>query len=349
MSRRSQPRIPSQRKANEKLRARLDKYVGLIDDLFDTLNMEASRLALSVVQDDSKPFKWSDYPQTRDGVKKIQQAYVDEMQAAIVNAETTEWHNSNEAQSLIADGVLKSYKAEVRGKKYEKYYQENSDALKAFTKRKIGGMRISKKLWGLSDEYKSSLEAAISAGIERGMAATTLSKRVSKYLLDFPSLQKDYKMLFGTAADIRDCEYRSARLARTEINMAYRSAENERWRQMDFIVGYEVKTTQSGRHEADICDDLAGKYPKDFEFVGWHPNCMCYKIPIMKTDEEFWADDGKRSVNAVDDVPVEFYDWVESKRDYIKNAKSTPYFIRDNKELVEDILGEKIKIRYGNG
>lgn len=348
MSRRSQPKIPSQRKANERLRTRLDKYVGLIDDVFDTLNMEAARLALSAVQDDTKPFRWKDYPQTRDGIKKVQQAFVDELEVTITNAETTEWHNSNEAQSLIADGALKAYKAEVRGKRYEKYYQENEDALEAFKQRKGRGMRLSKKLWNLSETYKEWLEATISAGIERGMAATTLSKRLSRYLHDFPSIQRDYKELYGKAAAIVDCEYRSARLARTEINMAYRAAENERWRQMDFIVGYEVKTTQSGRHEEDICDTLAGKYPVDFEFVGWHPNCMCYKIPIMKTDEEFWEGGGK-SVNAVDDVPIEFTDWVESNREYIKSTKSTPYFIRDNKDVIEDILGEKIKIRYGNG
>lgn len=75
------------------------------------------------------------------------------------------------------------------------------------------------------------------------------------------------------------------RLARTEINMAYRKAEQERWKSFDFVVGYEVKTTQNGRHVEDICDCLAGKYRKDFKFLGWHPMCMCYSIPILKTED----------------------------------------------------------------
>jgi len=33
--------------------------------------------------------------------------------------------------------------------------------------------------------------------------------------------------------------------------------------------------------------DNAGKYPKDFEFLAWHPNCMCNAIPILQSEEEF--------------------------------------------------------------
>ena len=35
------------------------------------------------------------------------------------------------------------------------------------------------------------------------------------------------------------------RMARTEINSAYREADSIRWQQLDFIVGYEVKTSKS--------------------------------------------------------------------------------------------------------
>lgn len=45
------------------------------------------------------------------------------------------------------------------------------------------------------------------------------------------------------------------RLARTEINMAYRTAEQKRWEQFDFVVGFEVNTTQNGHHVEDICDE----------------------------------------------------------------------------------------------
>ncbi len=89
-----------------------------------------------------------------------------------------------------------------------------------------------------------------------------------------------------------------------------------------------------------ICDRLKGKYPKDFKWTGWHPMCRCYKIPIMKTEEEFWAWDGNGeaptdSVNKVNDVPNVFKDWANENQSRIDKAEqrgTLPYFIKDNKD-----------------
>ncbi len=137
--------------------------------------------------------------------------------------------------------------------------------------------------------------------------------------------------------------------------MAYRTAEQTRWQQFDFVVGYEVKTTQNGTHKEDICDELAGKYPKDFVLTGWHPQCMCYTIPILKTEEEFWADDSENStesVNEVTDVPDGFKDWIEENKERIEKAEekgALPYFIKDNQEMVEDIFNPKLINEENNG
>ena len=122
------------------------------------------------------------------------------------------------------------------------------------------------------------------------------------------------------------------RLARSEINMAYRTAEQTRWQQFDFVVGKEIKL--SGSHpEHDICDSLAGKYPKDFKWLGWHPNDMCYEIPILKTEEEFWQSADTPSKNAVYDVPQSMKDWMADNAERVKSAKergTLPYWIGDN-------------------
>ena len=147
--------------------------------------------------------------------------------------------------------------------------------------------------------------------------------------------------MYGSAEHLKDCEYRSIRLARSEINMAYRTAENERWKQMDFVVGYEIRLSGSHHHRmphGDICDTLAGKYPKDFVWTGWHPNDLCYKIPILKAEEEFWVWDGRsevttNSVNEVKDVPDNFKTWVTDNQQRIYDATkrgTLPYFLKDN-------------------
>lgn len=345
------PKIPNQKKKYQELNGRLNRYVSLVEQIYDTLNLEAAK-AVSRTKyspDSDKPFKWSDYPQTKKQIDDIQAQFVDDIHAAIYRGTSEEWKNSNEAQDLIANKVLRAYNAQVDKEKYKVLYQTNSDALKAFQNRKDKGLNISAKLWQQSMIYKEELEAAISCAIQKGTSAVTLSKQISKYLLDFPLLQKDYKDRYGSAEHIQDCEYRSIRLARSEINMAYRTAENERWKQMDFVVGYEIKLSSSHHSRmphGDICDTLAGKYPKDFTWTGWHPNDLCYKVPILKTEEEFWEWDGRsdvstESVNEVKDVPDTFKQWVGANAYRIEKSKkrgTLPYFIRDNQKRIDSIL-----------
>ena len=76
----------------------------------------------------------------------------------------------------------------------------------------------------------------------------------------------------------------------------------------------------------------------------WGSNCRCYKIPILKTEEEFWAWDGRseastESVNKVKDVPDSFKKWVLDNQRRIDNAKkrdTLPYFLKDNPSFLKE-------------
>lgn len=322
---------------------RLNRYVALVEQIYNTLNLEAAKIALNTEYDSGNdmPFRFSDYPQTNKAIADVQAQFVDDIRSVVYRGTSDEWKQSNLVQDLLADKVLKAYSAHGNMEKYKVLYQTNSDVLKAFQNRKDKGFNVSAKLWKQSTIYKEELEAAISCAIQKGTSAVTLSKQISKYLIDFPSLQKDYKEKYGSAEHLKDCEYRSIRLARSEINMAYRTAEQERWSQMDFVVGYEVK--RSGRDfPCTVCESLIGRYPKSFKFTSWHPSCRCYCIPILKTEEEFWKWDGRsetttESVNEVRDVPSGFKQWVvdNSQRIDIANKRNTlPYFLIDNKSYV---------------
>lgn len=97
----------------------------------------------------------------------------------------------------------------------------------------------------------------------------------------------------------------------------------------------------------DICDELKGRYPKDFKFTGWHPQCRCFAVSILKTIDEVNADAEREeqgeqptteSVNTVHDTPEAFNEWVRDHADKIKSSKSVPYFIRDNQKRVDEII-----------
>ena len=331
-------KIPNQKSKYSALNKRLAKYVLLVERIYDSLNLEAAKIALSSGYNGEKPFRFSDYPITRDRVNKLKSTFVNELRTLIYSGTSSEWKESNLIQDLLANKVLKAYDAYSEKDRYKHYYQVNSDALKAFQNRKDDGMGLSQKLWNQAANYREELEYAISSSIQKGVSAVSLSKRVSKYLQDFPKLQKDYKEKYGKAVHCHDCEYRSIRLARSEINMAYRTAEQTRWQQMDFVVGYEIKL--SAKHPChDVCDSLAGKYPKDFKWTGWHPNDMCYLVPILNTEEEFWSD-STTSINEVKDVPEGFKKWIDKNIYRIENAEARgtlPYFVKDNKAYVDNV------------
>ena len=288
----TKPKNPNQKNKYSELNKRLAGYVSLIQSVYESLNLEAAKTVENLFIKDviEEPFSFSHYPETQKKMAEIQKRFVDDIGAVIYRGTSDEWKNSNEVQDLLANNALKAYEAVVDKEKYKVLYQTNSDALEAFQNRKDKGFNVSDKLWSQSSVYKKELEDAISCAIEKGMSAVTLSKRISKYLQDFPQLQKDYKEKFGIASKAMDCEYRSIRLAASEINMAYRTAENKRWEQMDFVVGYEIKLsgnhTLNGKPFTDICDSLAGKYPKDFVWTGWHP--LCYSDDSEVLTDKGW-------------------------------------------------------------
>lgn len=274
------PRIANQRKKYQELAKRLQRYVLIVQSIYDTLADDMSKLLGTIDIDYTVPFRFKDYPHVADAVDSLRDEFVKSIRAAIYRGTSDEWKQSNIVQDLIANKILKSYGAQVNGDIYKKYYLTNSDALKAFQERKDRGMGLSEKIWRQSEYVMEQLEKRIATAIQKGTSAVTLSKQVSKYLHDYPSFEKDYKELYGEAKDISDCEYRSIRLARTEINMAYRKAEQERWRQMDFVLGYEIKLSHM-HPKYDICDELEGVYPLWFEWEGWHPNCYSDDTFVM--------------------------------------------------------------------
>ncbi len=299
------PKIPNQRKAQLEHKKRIERYVALINQLYDKLNKEASKLALATDHDPAKQFLWSDYPQTKAALEKLQSQFISEMQAIIMAGTSAEWKESNLVQDLIAKKLLKAYTGSTKsGEEYTRYFETNPASLQAFQQRRAAGMNLSTRVWNLSEQYKTELEMAVSAAIEPGTSAMELAADIKKYLNEPDIMFRRFRYkdengewkrkwkqkIMGSDGKVHFIDadpteyhpgrgvYRSSarnaqRLARTEINMAYRTAEQERWRQFDFVVGYEVKTTQNGRHVEDICDCLAGKYRKDFKFLGWHPAC----------------------------------------------------------------------------
>lgn len=95
-----------------------------------------------------------------------------------------------------------------------------------------------------------------------------------------------------------------------------------------------------------LCEELAGKYPKEFEFVGWHPHCRCHAVPIMEEIDSFQARQeallrGERipATGQVTAPPKNFTDHLANNSDRLQRASKAgtlPYFVRDNYKVSKD-------------
>ena len=149
----------------------------------------------------------------------------------------------------------------------------------------------------------------------------------------------------------RSSRQNAFRLTITETNMAYNFANCKRWSSEPYVLGIRIRL--SGNHpEEDICDELAGDYPKDFMWRGWHPRCRCSMSSIlMDRDSEEWKHlrslpeneyKAYQSPNATKNVPEKFNKWCErnaKKLDKARERGKLPYFVRDNMKRVGNIVG----------
>lgn len=324
MSRRT---IPNQRKSYKDLNKRLNGYTRKILAIYSVLAYEGALYALENGYNGDVEFHFSNYPKTKKKANSLFQNFRDNMQALIYSGISAEWKHSNTFQDLLANKILKSFTRTIDGRIRKRYFDTNNAALEAFKKRRKNGLTISQRIWNQTPSVRANLERAISIGISKGISAVALSKRIVRYLNDYNALSKDYRKKYNKTIDISACEYRSARLARNEINLAYRTAEQERWKKMDFIKGKHIRPTKNGSHKTDMCDDLAGDYPKMFEWKGWHINCMCYAVPIVMSEKEFY---GKEEVEPITSVPEGFKKWLSNTERKVESGAKIPTFLEDN-------------------
>lgn len=339
--------------------AELCKEVGVVGTLF------GGKVDLE------KIFKLGDYPEINKKVDQIIESLHDRLGSAIVDGVTAQWQLANEKNDDLVRKVFGKDLDNLTEDQITRYFTSNQSALDAFLKRKDKGLGLSQKVWKYAKETKVDIESALELGIKTGQSASSMARDLKQYLKEPDKLfrrvrDKEGKLHLSKAAQayhpgrgVYRSSYKNAlRLAVTEANMAYRASDYERVQNFDFVVGIEVKLsnnhTLNGKPFYDICDELKGKYPKDFKFTGWHCFCRCHAITILKTREELMADnqrilDGQEptedSVNSVNDLPDNFKAWAVKNKSRILAAdeKGTlPYFITDNPYSVNSAIGQPL-------
>lgn len=304
---------------------------------------------------------------------------------ATQNGIKVEWDKANDSADALLSSVMG--KAVLRNPHFSAWTNRNQTAMQNFITRKEGIMTLSDRIWQSTRQLREEMEVALTVGIGEGKSSAQISRDVRKYLND-PDLmfrrfrykidedengnpiygrkwkklvkdedgkkhwidydKDDYKVGAGM---YKSSAKNAMRVARTETNMAYKRADQERYKKFDFILGYHIEPSHNHEPEdcePDICEQLKGDYPKWFTWEGWHPQCKCQCTPIMMDEDEAIAmfnarDKGKKYTpkGMINEMPQQFKDWCENNKEkivYSHQRGKDPYFVRHNFEVVKSAL-----------
>lgn len=333
-----------------------EQYTQAVNALFDRATTEIAKAVAKGTYDPDKPFSFDDYPGVKSVMQGITKQLADRMITVIETGSKKQWLFACEKNDGFIASIMDTSK--LSKARLKKMQDRNLEALQTFQGRKVEGMNLSQRVWKYVGQYKAQLESALDVGLGEGRNAAQLSRDVRENLKEPNRLfrrvrDKRGNLVLSKAAKafhpgqgVYRSSYKNAmRLTRSEINMAYRESDFLRWQSLDFVVGYEIRrSNHEPLFKCDICEKLVGRYPKTFKFKGWHPQCMCYAVPILMDEETFDENelgDLKAALhgtqykkleakNLVTDVPDGFKQWVKDHEEAQKKWASTPYFIKDN-------------------
>ena len=258
-------------------------------------------------------------------------------------------------------------------------FKQREKAMEAF-KINEESFRFSTRVW--KEGVRGQIEGALQLAQSKGQSAAELARELQKFLQEPDKLYRRIKdpdtgeLKLSKAAQkyhpgqgVYRSSYKNAlRLARTEINNAYRRAEWQSYQNNAVIIGYRVKLSnnhtlvnpKTGIPEpfTDICDYAQGLYPKDFKWHGWHPQCRCIMIPVFASDEDIEKMEdaileGKSpdtiKPKQITTIPKKFIDWSQKHKKQISGWSSKPDYILDNQKYAEKYFVYKDVFKESTG
>lgn len=338
---------------DKKHKENLAKRARKVQQLYDAAIKRIAQAAAPSLfdADPQKEFHFEDFPALKKEMEALMQDLGSSLQANIEDGDQESWTLSNTKNDAMVDSIIG--KKKLPAKTVKAWKHPHLEALNAFIARKEAGMNLSRRVWNLTQQFKSEMELALEMGMGEGKSAAALSRDIRKYLVEPNKLfrrlrDKSGALRLSKAAaayhpgqGVYRSSYKNAlRMTATENNIAYRTADHNRWQALPFVIGIEIHISNNHPTE-DICDLFDGKrFPKDFKFTGWHPWCRCYAVSVLASQEEMDAYttalmNGEDVSNwkftgQVEKMPKEFNKWIKDNQARIENATSMPYFIKDN-------------------
>lgn len=374
---------PDYKKIRDAVFALCERNAKEVSQLYDDAIMEIAQAMKGLEIDENQPFNFEDYglqDKVDDIMDRLEASITNKVRDGVVAAYGMSYANCEALIKYavgehVSDKVMKRFLPKLRAEQAANAFMKNVPT-------------PSGKLW--NGETLALMTSAVEDAIKQGMSASKMATQIKKYLLDPDDWHRRFRYkvgedeegnsIYGRKWKKREWDettkryywvdhkpgephpghvggsgaYRSSyknalRYARTTTNIAYRTADYDQYQELPFVIGIEIKL--SNNHPVpDICDDLAGVYPKDFKWTGWHPNCRCYQVPalakmkeVAKMVDAILDDEDPYTVpleGVISDVPDNFKGWLTKNEERMSRAVSMPYFIRDNTAYISTSLGD---------
>ncbi|MDD3229594.1 MAG: minor capsid protein [Oscillospiraceae bacterium] len=303
-----------------------------IEKMFDDLSDEIALIAVGVTEE---RFLFKDHPSINKKADKIIKRTSSALAIRLSERITEAWAISNTKNDELVKEITKPLKID------KDFLQKNEGELKKILTKKTKGLTLSERVWNLN--YKDQIEQALDAAIQKGQSAASLSKELKKYLNNPDAAYRRVRDKHGNLKLSANAlkynpgqgVYRSAkenafRLARTEINRAYRMADHTRWQQLPFVIGFRLRNSERAKTSVcPICEHFNGTvFPKDFVFTGLHASCRCTAIPILDKEVEKVIRGEKTTKQPP--LPKKFIEFYKKNSD----KKNLPEFISLNMGMI---------------
>lgn len=133
-----------------------------------------------------------------------------------------------------------------------------------------------------------------------------------------------------------------------ENNRRKRINEINRIKSNDLLIGFEIRRSRKCDEECKTCGKLAGLYPMNFNWSGWHDGCKCLVFPAFQNSDDFSTDtvahlraalngeeyNKSKRAGTIKVLPEQFTAWYKEN---VQQMDTYPDFICDNMELIKAI------------
>jgi len=333
-----------------KIKAAQDKVRKVYLNAIEKIYKKASGIKLK-----GDTFRISDYPVLSNEIDKQLLSFSKEVNITIQNGIKDEWELSINKN---AEMIHKKYGEKNVSQAVNKVlYDPQAPAFEAFNKRVVNGFTLSDRVLKYTSQFRGQIEQNLFAGLSEGKSAVAMARDQVKYMENPEPLFRRVRDAKGNLKLSKAAEkyyeglgkpgqgvYRSPfknfmRITRDTINESYRQSDMIRYQTIPFVLGYVVNL--SNNHPVrDICDELAGTYPKMFKWRKWHIQCMCNCVAELPSPADYakyeqailnGTDEGYKFKREVKELPNNLNSYVEKNKGKMDGWAKKPDWVVENR------------------